>query len=249
MSSFKTVRSLQRGLLLLQVINRQDGLRAQEIARNCGLPRPTVYRLLESLENLGFVVRGPSDDAWHLTLKVKSLSSGFRDHAWVAQIAVPSMMALARQILWPIDLVTFRDYAMVVRESTHAVSPFSLDHGMVGRELPILHTAGGRAYLAFCPDDERAAIIEALRNSSDREHTLARERSALDSILDRCRTLGFGYRTEGFNSHTSSISMPIYHEGRVAACMTIIWIASALKFAISICAVINIPFGMPGFEE
>jgi hypothetical protein len=49
---------------------------------------------------------------------------------------------LGRQILWPLDLVTFRNYRMLIRESTHNISPFSVDHGMVGRELPVLETAG-----------------------------------------------------------------------------------------------------------
>jgi len=212
------------------VVNRHHGLRAQEVAKLAQVPRPTAYRLLETLETLGFLALGPSDDRWRPTLKAKSLSSGFRDEAWVAQSAMPWMMALARGILWPVDLVTFHSYAMVVRESTHSHSPFSVDVGMVGRAVPLLLTAGGRAYLAFTPETERVAILDVLRESPRPEHVLARKPAKLSEMLDRVRALGVGFRTEGYRTNTSSISAPIVVNGRVIACLTIIWIKSAMQF-------------------
>ena len=119
------------------------------VATATSIPRPTVYRLLETLEGLGFVSRDHSSEKWRPTLQAKSLSSGFRHEDWVTQSAVPEMVRLGREILWPLDLVTFNDYQMEIRESTHNISPYSIDHGMVGLQLPVLDTAGGRAYLAF----------------------------------------------------------------------------------------------------
>jgi IclR family transcriptional regulator, mhp operon transcriptional activator len=230
MTGFETVRSLKRGLEILQVVNRHNTLTAHEVARAAGIPRPTAYRLLETLENLGFVVRGPSDQVWRPTLKVKSLSSGFREEDWVAQIAVPSMMRLAKQVLWPLDLVTFRDYGMVVRESTHAISPYSIDHGMVGRKLPILATSGGRALIAFSDEQEREHILDGLRKRPDQDDPLLHDPIGLEHLVARCRNLGLGFRTEGFNPHTMSISAPIILNGCVWACLTLIWIASAMRF-------------------
>jgi IclR family mhp operon transcriptional activator len=229
-STFGSVRSLQRGLAILQAVNRHNGLRASEIAKLAGVPRPTAYRLLETLEGLGFVLRGPSEDNWRPTLQTKSLSSGFRDEDWVAQIAVPQMMKLGRQLLWPLDLVTFRDFRMEVRESTHNISPYSIDHGMVGRGLPVLETAGGRAFLAYLPEDDRQHLLKGLRAELGDENVLYQQDGPLDFILKRARELGLGYRIRGFNSRTMSLSAPIMSHDRPIACLTMIWIASALKF-------------------
>lgn len=195
-----------------------------------GIPRPTAYRLLETLEGLGFVIRGATEDAWRPTLQTKSLSSGFRDEDWVAQVAVPQMMRLGRRILWPLDLVTFRDYRMAIRESTHGISPFSVDHGMVGRELPVLETAGGRAHLAFVPEAERQQILAGLREKIGVDAVDFHEDGPLDYILARTRELGVGFRIKGFNAQTMSISAPILSGGRPIACLTMIWIGTALKF-------------------
>ena len=188
-------------------MNHHSGLRASKVARLIGIPRPTAYRLLETLEGMGFVARGSSQDSWRPTLKTKSLSSGFRDEDWVAQIAVPPMMKLGRQILWPLDLVTFTNYRMLIRESTHNISPFSVDHGMVGRELPVLETAGGRAYLAFVSSPERQHILSGLRSELGNEKVDYHKDGPLSLILKRTLDLGVGFRVKGFqrsdNEHLS----------------------------------------------
>ena len=228
MPGFNTVRAVQRGLDVLQLVNRHGGVRIQELARMAKLPRPTTYRLLETLKNSGFVALDPATDGWFPTLMSKSLSSGFRDETWVAQLAMPRMMALVRQILWPSSLMTFSNYVMIVRESTHTQSPFPLDGGMIGRGIPLLLTAGGRAYLAFCPDVERAAILERLRASNRPEHELARRPAELEKLLQQARTRGFAVRMIGWRSSMASISAPVFHKGRVLACLTVIWAKSAL---------------------
>lgn len=230
MPLYEPVRALQRGLAVLQALNRCDGLRPQQIARMVGIPRPTVYRLLETLEGLDFVRRSPSDDTWHLTLLVRSLSDGFVDEVWIRQCAMPVMETLGRQVLWPIDLHTAHADRMVVRESTHANSPFSIDHGMVGADLPMLLTSSGRAYLAFCPVDERDAVLERLRCSGREDDARAADSEHVAQLLAQTRAQGFGGRTRDYRSHTNSLSVPIRVDDRVLAVLTVIWIASALPF-------------------
>ncbi len=52
-----SVRSLERGLAVLAAINRRKLPSVMELARDTRLPRPTVYRLLETLSRGGFVTR------------------------------------------------------------------------------------------------------------------------------------------------------------------------------------------------
>lgn len=229
-STFSSVRSLERGLAVLQAVNHRNGVKAADVAKAAGIPRPTAYRLLETLESLGFVVRGSSDDTWRPTLTTRTLSSGFRDDYWVSQIAVPQMMKTARRVLWPLDLVVFRDFKMEIRESTHFLSPFSVDHGMVGRCLPVLDTSGGRAHIAFCPDEERLHILSGLEAETGISKPYYLQDGPLDHIIEQSRRLGLGYRTKGFNDKTMSISAPVLKDGRPIACLTLIWIASAMSF-------------------
>lgn len=230
MPIFNPVRALERGLKILQTINQNDGLKAQNIAEVTSIPRPTVYRLLETLETQGFVVQSRTNHTWHSTLKCSTLSSGFLDKAWVGQIAMPEMINLGRKILWPIDLITFADYAMQVRETTHKFSPFSFDQGMVGKCVPMLHTAGGRAYLAYCPEKERAAILDVMRKSDLPEHALAKETKIINQIIAQTLSDGYGHRIDGYRSHTVSVSVPVFQRKKVMACLTVICLKSAITF-------------------
>ncbi|MCA0869963.1 helix-turn-helix domain-containing protein [Seohaeicola saemankumensis] len=230
MAVYKPVRALERGLHILEVVNERDGVKTQEIADLTGLSRPTVFRLLETLQSMGFVAQSASGVGWHPTLACHLLSSGFVDKSWVGQIAMPEMIELGRKILWPIDLVTIDEGAMLIRETTHKVSPFSFDSGMVGKHVPLLHTAGGHAYIANCPDDEREVIFEMLRKSGKAEHALIHDPRVIAQIIARTRERGFGFRTEGYRNHTHSVASPILHEGRVLACLSVICLKSAISF-------------------
>lgn len=230
MPVYEPVRALERGLTILQVVNARDGLRTQEIAEITGLARPTVFRLLETLEGQGFINQSPSGGSWHPTLSCNLLSSGFLDKAWVGQIAVPAMVALGKEVLWPLDLVTLQGDAMQVRETTHKTSPFSFDVGMVGARIPILHTAGGNAYLAFCPDNEREEILEMMRQTGLPEHEMAHDPRAVAALIERTRQAGYGFRTEVWKTHTMSISFPIMSGDRVLASLTIICLKTAMTF-------------------
>ena len=41
--------------------------------------------------------------------------------------------SFGEKVMWPTDLATLEHDAMIIRESTHRFSPFSIDVGMIGR--------------------------------------------------------------------------------------------------------------------
>ena len=96
MESTRPIRALMRGLDALTVLNLRDGATVSEVAHEIRLPRTTVYRILETLCNAGFVFRDESDDRYRLTIMVRALSGGFDDEAWVTQIAKPLIHELCR---------------------------------------------------------------------------------------------------------------------------------------------------------
>ena len=76
---------------------------------------------------------------------------------------------------------------MVVRETTHRFSRLSFHRAMVGRRLPLLKTASGLTWLAFCPEQERKELIEMLAARPGDDYQLAREPLKLQAILARAR--------------------------------------------------------------
>lgn len=228
--SESSIRALQRGISVLQALNQLNGARPADIATVTDIPRPSVYRLLKTLEEMGLVSKDHFSNRWRPTLHVKSLSSGYRDEDWVCQIAVPHMVELGRDVLWPVDLAAFRNHQMEVRESTHQISPYSVNHGMVGRQMPLLETASGRAMLAFMPEDQRRALLSHVTEVTGMQEPFVMKDGALPVILARTRELGVGYRKGDFTPETASISAPIWYEDRILACLTLIWSTRSMSF-------------------
>ena len=222
------VRSLERGLALLVALNRRKLPSVVELSRDTRLPRPTVYRLLETLSRAGFVARSSPHDRYCLTSQVRALSDGFAEDDWIAEIAAPLMTQLTRQLVWPVALMTFEEGRMLVRETTHEASTLSIDHGMVGRSLPILRTAAGRCYLAFCPNKERRAILDMLGRSKAAEDRGARETARLTKLLDAIRAKGYAVQDREINPKTTGIAVPICFGTKMLGSMSLIWISSAL---------------------
>jgi IclR family transcriptional regulator, mhp operon transcriptional activator len=151
----KPIRSFARGLAVLSVLNRHGSATALTLARETGVPRATVYRLLQTLFDDGYVGRGTADDRFHLRLKVRGLSEGFEDEQWITAIAGPALAELTRRTAWPCDVSRLEGLKMVIHETTHPIAPLSIDRNMVGQELPILGSASGLAYISFAPKEER----------------------------------------------------------------------------------------------
>lgn len=230
-TDYKTVRGLTRGLLLLNLLNKFDGgASTATLAEFSGLHRTTVRRLLETLQEEGYVRRSLSDDSFRLTLKVRQLSEGFRDEHWISALATPLLGELLREVIWPTDLTTLDVDAMVVRETTHRFSRLSFHRSMVGRRLPLLLTASGLTWLAFSPDSERQPIIAMLAGRPEEEYQLAREPEKLEAILERTRQNGYGANFQGWQleQKIASIAVPVRSQGRVIGCLNLVYIAKAM---------------------
>ena len=213
-AAYKTVRGLSRGLLLLKLLNKFDGGATPGLlAEFSGLHRTTVRRLLETLQEEGFVRRSRSDDSFRLTINVRQLSDGFRDEHWISALATPLLGELLREVQWPTD-----------------ISRLSFHRAMVGRRLPLLLTASGLTWLAFAPDAERDAVVSMLAARPEAEYQLAREPERLAAILARTRQNGYGENFRGWRQEEkiASIAVPVCSQQRVIGCLNLVYIASAM---------------------
>ena len=224
------VRAFKRGLDVLREVNRSGGIRAGDVARQLDLPRPTVYRLLETLEELGYIARSASDDRFRVTRHALGLGDGYDPGIVICQVAGPYLAELSRTLVWPVDLSTYENAAMVIQETTHARSPLSIDRGMIGKRLPMLQTSAGRAYLAACAPTERDVIINHLRRIDAAEDRRFLDPDRLRRMITETSERGYGIRNDGeFNPKTSSIAVPIARGDVVFGCISIIWIRSAMS--------------------
>jgi IclR family mhp operon transcriptional activator len=95
--------------------------------------------------------------------------------------------------------------------------------------LSLVTRALGRAFLAFCDNDERDFILKALSVSSDPEDALARNLPAVRRVLSETRARGYATRDPKVRPVSNTIAVPVFENKRVVATIGLTFISSALK--------------------
>src|SRR5258708_34267587 len=119
-----SVRSVVRALHLLRLVNEQRGLTQQDIHVLSGLPKPTVFRLLQTLKHEGYVEPDGARGVFHVARKALELSSGYTERTMIVKAAAPIALATTRKIIkWPLAIGALDRGAVVVRYTSMPYSP------------------------------------------------------------------------------------------------------------------------------
>ena len=227
------IRSLSRGIAVLQAINRGGSLSMMQIARTSQVPYPTACRIVQTLVFEGLIEREPARKRYRPTALIQTLAHGFQGHAALVRAARPHIVELTRRVGWPISLATHVGHSMVIRDSTHALTALTFNHYFPGYTLPVLECAAGLVYLANLPDDERDALLQSLKllRSTTAAHIITLLEK--EGLAEEIRTQA--YATRGNNrftanpGKTSSIAVPIFGNCHVAGTLTLAFFSSSIK--------------------
>jgi IclR family mhp operon transcriptional activator len=240
-AEYSRVQGLARGIEVLRALNASTGGRnsVAQVSTETKLHRTTVKRLLETLRHVGVVRYLDDSNEYCLTMNVLQLSEGFRDVVWIPEVARPLMRALTRKVMWPSDLMILDTDELVVRETTHGITPWSFNSRVLGTRIPLLQSSGGRAYLAFCADDERERLLNMLRRRHGVEGERARDANYVARVLDQTRERGFAVseRREGHGdmgmrfgtNRCAAIAVPIRRRGFAVASLNIVYLTRAVS--------------------
>ena len=235
----KPIQSLERGLHVLAKLREMRAASLHDLHRATGIPKPTLTRILYTLYRQGLVWQRMADGAFlpsHLMLQRGRLD----DTAWLVEIASPVLERLCERVMWPSVLSVPRlDHMEVVETNSPRAYFDELPAGPIGFRANLLRSASGRAYLAFCPDAEREAVLRRLRDRDAVGHELAHDPVAVRRIVAATRRRGYSVRAPDFGGHysktrrelddgRSSIAMPVRSGGHVLACVNLTWRRKAL---------------------
>jgi IclR family mhp operon transcriptional activator len=223
-----SVRSVERAIELLQALNRRPLSTLHELHCETGLPKPSIVRLLRTLEGKGLATQSSSYGTYQLLGRVKSLSSGFHHEPLVIEVAEEIMIDFTKREGWPLALALFDLNAMVVRSSTIPYTSLSLLHSSLNIRLSMVGRAMGRAFLAHSSPSEQQILIEMLKHSEDPEDRPARDPVAMARIIDPIVERGYATRDPLIEPRSITVAVPVRDHGRVVATLGITWIAAAM---------------------
>jgi DNA-binding IclR family transcriptional regulator len=155
------VTALARGLEVLRCFTPdQEDLGTSQIARMTGLPQPTVWRLCNTLSQLGYLVPGRTPDRLRVGASVLLLGHAAITHTGISEFALPLMRQMAQQVQASVSLAERDRFAMVVVQRCDASSLFRLH---IGSSLEMSNSSLGWAYLAGLDPASREATLRELK--------------------------------------------------------------------------------------
>jgi len=148
------VRAVERALDILMAFTPGDReLTAGELLKRVDLSRPTLYRLLRTLENKGFIVSSGDPQRFSLGASVAQLA-----HVWgvgldIAAAAGPMLRRLWEETGETVALLVHEGNDRVCVAELPSAQPLSFKRG-VGHREDVTRGASGRVILAHLPSPE-----------------------------------------------------------------------------------------------
>lgn len=233
----ESIRAVTRAIDVLRAVNRLRGGTLAEISREARLPYATCFRIVQTLIRAGLVMQEAHRKRYHVTEMVLALSSGYQADDRLVMLARDLMDAFTARHLWPLGLAIRVGQHMMIRHSTHALTTQTFELYHRGDTQPIAESASGRVWLAYCGQEERDMVLEALctQESDSRPGLrLLREQGLFETI----RAQGHAcFERTPFNrtpGQTSAIAVPLLWEGQVHGALAMVFFASAMPMAVAV---------------
>lgn len=208
MASGAVIEPVRRSFVVLEALSRRRSSTMGVLTGETGLPRPTVVRLLHTLIALGYAVRVSREQGYRLTERVLGLAGSIRFVDHLVDAAIPHMSRFTAEHGWPLYLATLGHGAITIRHSTAPESPMSFEGAGLNLPRPLLISALGRAWLAFCSEEERRSIL------ADVVGLTPRQEAAFRIVLAGVRRDGYAFTQSPRASRLQGIAVPIRQGSR-----------------------------------
>jgi len=214
-----SVPGLERGLRILSEFSRDTPtLTAPELARRLDVPRTTIFRLLVTLESLGFVERARNGRDYQLGTAVLKLGFEYLASLSLTELSRPILERLRDELGYSANLVIRDGRDIVYVQKVASSSPFA-SSVHVGTRLPAHATVLGRVLLSRHSFPALLALYPEERLQSHGPNTPATV-NELYQLLLADRERGYVIEEGFFENNISTIAAPVFDEdGNVAAAL------------------------------
>jgi IclR family KDG regulon transcriptional repressor len=207
------IRAVVRAAEIMELLAAADGgATLNELAAGAKLPKASAFRMLRTLEEVGFAERVLNSERWRLGVRCLQLGQAYLEQVDLRREALPVMEQLRDELNETVHLAVLNDHLDVVYleklESTHAVG---IMMSRVGRTAPAFCTGVGKALLAVHPGDP-AGLLEARgvlkRYTPNTIHDTDALRAELALVRERGFALDFEEHEPGVRCVAAAFASP-----------------------------------------
>ena len=215
------VESLARGLSVLSAFSEERPvLSLTDISQRLQINKTTTFRLLSTLESLGYLQRDPQTKLYRPALEILRLGFVVLSGLEVKQVAAPFLRGLVDEVEETVNLAVLDHHEVVYIDrvgSKHMLNVYR----PIGSRLPVYCTSTGKSLLAFLPPEQLEAALTATVWERRTETTVTTP-EALKEQLALVRNRGFADSNGEMIPELRAVAAPIrQHDGQVVATVNI----------------------------
>jgi IclR family KDG regulon transcriptional repressor len=215
------VKSVDRALHLINLLShKKDGYGVTELAKQVGLHKSSVYRILTTMMQHQFVEQDAATGRYKLGYKVVELGAKLLDSIDLRTEAKPFLIELEQLTQEVVHLVVINLGQVVYIEKLEGTQTLRM-HSKVGNRAPVHCTSVGKAILAYLETQEIDRIIEEQGLPQHTPHTIVDKQDLL-AELKKIKAQGYALDLEENEIGITCIAVPIFdHREMVVAAVSI----------------------------
>lgn len=199
-------QTVQKALNLLEALVRSGRpRRLTELARELGLTKPNVYRLLSTLSILGYVKKDPATSLYSPTLKLWEMGSMLVRDVDLVAVAGPRLRRLCEETRESVLLSVFDSGFVVYVDKADSPQPLKAMTS-IGSRVPATVTSTGKALLAWLP---AAALDQAMAHAKRYTALSMTKRRDIERDLEETRSRGYAVNRGEFREGVAGLAAPV----------------------------------------
>lgn len=218
------MEGVHRAFDVLETVASRNGASLAELVALCGLPKSTVYRILENLREAGYVSRPEPGGGWFLSARLRRLTAAYDEEAWV-QSARPLLDRLCRHVVFPVALATPDGTSMLIRETTDAARSVLPDHYAPGTPVPMWSSASGKVHVAYLEPAARETLRQSCAVPTHPEHAIASRPALVAHMAAEVAGQGYALSLRSMMTRapgqTSTIAVPVFRHGECIGALSL----------------------------
>ncbi|TDL83102.1 IclR family transcriptional regulator [Peribacillus frigoritolerans] len=215
------VKSVSRALDIITLVSlKKGGLGVTEIANQIDINKSSVYRILSTLVQYGYIEQDAETGKYKLGYKFLEISSKLLESIDLRAEARMYLQELENETNEVIHLVVYDQGEVVYIEKLDGSETLRM-HSKVGKRAPMHCTSVGKAILAYLPS---SVVLEILERKGLPMHTDKTITNKEDFLLElnTVRQKGYALDLEENENGITCIAVPIFdHMGNAIAAVSI----------------------------
>lgn len=214
-----SIPTILRGFVVMEkVVEAQRPISAAELIEELGLPKPSVHRILQQLEEEGILQRDPISRRYLPGIRTQALAFSTASHKALGAPRHSILQALSDEIGETCNCTMLDGDRIIYFDRVESNWPFRIQLP-VGSRLPLHCTASGKLFLAYMNAQQRKRLITAAPLERHTERTITDPDLLLEE-LKRIEQDGIGIDNEENLAGMVAVAVPVLNN-KNEICFTI----------------------------